>query len=169
MINTHFLFEETLEYKKNIIKKLGLKNCSEIFPEPSEIDVQDKNNELWKSDVDKCCDLRKVKPLEKSLKIYDAWISGRKSYHKGKRENLKPFEKINKKIVVNPLFNSNKDFVESYFLDNQLPKHPLFQKGYLSIGCTNCTVKTKISDDPRSGRWSSKIKTECGIHISKRS
>ena len=60
------------------------------------------------------------------------------------RQKLKAFELINNKIVVNPLFNSTKEFIEDYFLSNNLPRHPLFEQGYLSIGCSHCTVKTKI-------------------------
>ena len=66
--------------------------------------------------VDKCCNLRKVIPLENSLNDFESWISGRKSYHLGDRQNLKAFELINNKIVVNPLFNSTKKFIEDYFL-----------------------------------------------------
>ena len=126
------------------------------------------DNNLWKKDVDKCCNLRKVLPLEKSLTNFESWISGRKSYHLGDRQNLKAFEFINKKIVVNPLFKSSKNFVEDYFSSNNLPKHPLFEKGYLSIGCSHCTIKTKNIKDPRDGRWSDKTKTECGIHLDKK-
>ena len=55
-------------------------------------------------------------------------------------------------------------FVDEYFKENNISRHPLFEKGYLSIGCVHCTVRTLNSDDPRSGRWSNKTKTECGIH-----
>ena len=69
------------------------------------------NNNLWKKDFEKCCDLRKVKPLDKVLKNYDAWISGRKSYQGGERKDLRPFESNNGKIVVNPLANFGQKFV----------------------------------------------------------
>ena len=55
-------------------------------------------------------------------------------------------------------------FVNSYFKINNIDRHPLFEAGYLSLGCTHCTVKTSVVDNPRSGRWADKIKTECGIH-----
>ena len=74
------------------------------------------------------------------------------------------FEYINKKIVVNPLAKVKRDFVNSYFKIHNIERHPLFESGYQSLGCTHCTVKTLKIDSPRSGRWANKIKTECGIH-----
>ena len=168
MLNTHFLFKETIKYKNELLKLLGLKNYREVFPDEKMLNKYDVDNSLWKKDVEKCCNLRKVIPLENSLNNFESWISGRKSYHLGDRQNLKAFELINNKIVVNPLFNSTKEFIDNYFLSNNLPRHPLFEKGYLSIGCSHCTVKAKNIMDPRQGRWSDSSKTECGIHLNKR-
>ena len=168
ILNTHFLFKETIEYKNELLKLLGLRNYREVFPDDKLLKKLDSNNDLWKTEADKCCNLRKVLPLEKSLTNFEAWISGRKSYHLGERQNLKAFEIINNKIVVNPLFKSSRDFVENYFSLNELPKHPLVAEGYLSIGCKHCTIKTKNIRDLREGRWSDKTKTECGIHLEKK-
>ena len=168
MLNTHFLFEETIRYKNELLKLLGLKNYREVFPDENMLNKYDIDDSLWKRDVDKCCNLRKVIPLEKTLNDFESWISGRKSYHLGNRQKLKAFEFINNKIVINPLFNSTKEFIEDYFHSNNLPRHPLFEKGYLSIGCSHCTQKTKNIEDPRQGRWSDKTKTECGIHLHRR-
>tara|TARA_B100000575_G_C23110748_1_gene641620 strand:- start:263 stop:961 length:699 start_codon:yes stop_codon:yes gene_type:complete len=166
LINTNFLFKETIEYKNYLIEKLKLRNCKEIFPNSYDLDKNDKNGNLWKSSPDSCCNIRKVIPLKKELRNYQAWISGRKSYQKGERKFLKIFEFLNQKVVVNPLASVKKLFVDSYFDFHKINKHPLFTKGYLSIGCINCTVKSSNFDDPRSGRWTNNMKTECGIHYS---
>ena len=164
LINTNFLFDETLKYKNYLLKKLKLKNFIEIFPDQTDLYSEDSNNILWRTDQDRCCNIRKVLPLQKELKKFKAWISGSKSYHNGERRNLKPTEILNRKIVVNPLANIKKDFVDSYFEKENIDRHPLYEKGYLSIGCIHCTQKAINPNDPRSGRWSDKIKTECGIH-----
>lgn len=164
LINTNFLFDETLKYKNYLLKKLNLNNFIEIFPDQTDLYSQDNNDTLWRTNQDRCCNIRKVLPLQKELKKYKAWISGRKSYQNGQRRGLKPTEILNKKIVINPLANVKKDFVDSYFEKENIDRHPLFEKGYLSIGCIHCTQKTINPNDPRSGRWSDKIKTECGIH-----
>ena len=56
------------------------------------------------------------------------------------------------------------EFIKNYFEENKIERHPLFEKGFLSVGCTHCTKKTVNLVEPRSGRWPEKTKTECGIH-----
>ena len=58
------------------------------------------------------------------------------------------------KVIISPLINWSQKQINEYFLANDLPRHPLIQDGYLSIGCENCTVKTSNNSNPRSGRWS---------------
>ncbi len=164
LINTHFLFKKTHEYKYQLLKKLNLVNFKEIFPDKDLLKKNDPSNDLWKIDSDKCCDIRKVQPLNEELKNFDAWISGRKAYHNSERKTLKAFELQNKKIVINPLVNISQEKVDEYFKDNDLPRHPMFDEGFLSIGCTHCTAKPTDADDMRSGRWVNQTKTECGIH-----
>ena len=164
LLNTNYLFKETIEYKDYLIRKFDFSNFKEISPSADDLKANDSEGTLWKKNPDLCCNIRKVLPLQKELENYDAWVSGRKSYHEGERKNLKFFEYINKKVVVNPLAKVNQNFVNSYFKLNNINRHPLFESGYLSIGCIHCTVKTSVTDSPRSGRWADKIKTECGIH-----
>ena len=164
LLNTNYLFKETIEYKDYLICKFKFSNFKEISPSIEDLKINDSKGTLWKVDPDLCCNIRKVLPLQKELQKYDDWISGKKSYHQGDRENLEFFEYTNKKIVVNPLAKVNLNFVNSYFKIHNIKRHPLFDSGYLSLGCTHCTVKTSVIDSPRSGRWANKIKTECGIH-----
>ena len=164
LLNTNYLFKETIEYKDYLIGKFKFSDFKEISPSVEDLKINDSKGTLWKEDPDLCCNIRKVLPLQKELQKYDAWISGRKSYHEEERKNLKFFEYINKKIVVNPLAKVKRDFVNSYFKIHNIERHPLFESGYQSLGCTHCTVKTSMIDSPRSGRWANKIKTECGIH-----
>ena len=168
LLNTHFLFPETIVYKNKLLKKLSLTNCLDIFPDKLLIKQEDPKNSLWMNNVDRCCEIRKVKPLDRILTNYSSWISGRKSYHQGERIDLKPFELLNKKVVVNPLINIKKQQADNYFEANNLPKHPLLKKGYFSIGCIHCTFKTTDKSNMRSGRWRNKIKTECGIHLNRK-
>ena len=164
LLNTNYLFKETIEYKDYLIDKFKFSDFKEISPSVEDLKINDSKGTLWKEDPDLCCNIRKVLPLQKELKKYHAWVSGRKSYHAGERKNLKFFEYINQKIVVNPLAKVNQNFINSYFTKNNLERHPLYDFGYLSVGCTHCTIKSSNVDNPRSGRWTDKIKTECGIH-----
>jgi 3'-phosphoadenosine 5'-phosphosulfate sulfotransferase (PAPS reductase)/FAD synthetase len=67
-------------------------------------------------------------------------------------------------LKVNPLLNWTKKDVQKYIDDNNLPKHPLFEKGYRSVGCSPCTIAIGANDDERAGRWAGKGKVECGLH-----
>ena len=163
-INTLKLFQETIDYKNYLKESLGLKNIIEIQPETNELKYKDKNNDLWKTDTDKCCELRKVKPLNQALKNYDAWFSGRKSYHSDVRQENTMVELHDGKYIVSPLLNWKRVEIENYFEAHDLVRHPLVFQSYLSIGCTHCTSKTIDANDVRSGRWANSEKTECGIH-----
>ena len=165
MLNTNFLFNETISYKDYILDKLNLKNFTELFPENSDLLSYDKKNILWKSNPDACCNIRKVLPLQKELKKYTTWISGKKGYQSDSRKKIMIFELINEKIVINPMANIKKEYISKYFKLHGLKKHPLYESGYHSVGCVHCTSKTIDPNEPRSGRWSGNIKTECGIHI----
>ena len=164
LLNTNYLFKETVDYKNYLISKFKFSNFKEISPSTKDLKINDSKGTLWKENPDLCCNIRKVLPLQKELKNYDAWVSGRKSYHEGERKKLKFFEHINQKIVVNPLAKVNQNFINVYFKKNNIDRHPLYEFGYKSVGCTHCTVKTSSVGSPRSGRWVNKIKTECGIH-----
>ena len=163
-LNTGKLFDETLNYRNDLIKLFNLTNIIEIYPEKFDLTKHDANEVLWKADHNKCCEIRKVNPLKKALKPYTTWISGRKGYHSNERREKKVLEIVNSKFVLSPLINWSQNKITEYFESFNIPKHPLYKKGYLSIGCRNCTVTSSDSNNVRSGRWSNTKKTECGIH-----
>lgn len=162
-INTSKLFKETLIYKDKLKKEFNLKNLIEVFPSDLVIQKYDKDSELWKKNPDLCCNIRKVLPLKDALKNFDAWFSGRKSFHSQTRKKKNIVELENNKYVISPLLNWSQNEINGYFIKNNLQKHPLFCKGYLSIGCEPCTSKSE-NNEIRSGRWKGNCKTECGIH-----
>ena len=168
-LNTQKLFKETIDYKDRIIRHLSLKNVKEVFPNQKDLELNDPEGFLWKKNPDFCCKLRKVDPLVLNLTQYDAWISGRKSYQSNERATKNFINSQERKLIISPLINWSQKQINQYFLANDLPRHPLIEEGYLSIGCENCTVKTSNNSNSRSGRWSGTEKTECGIHFSKNS
>ena len=161
-------FPETLSYRDELVRLLGLTNQVNVFPEPDAIRKRDGNGLRWSYDPDGCCELRKTKPLAKAMYHYDASLTGRKAFQSSNRASLPRFE-IDKsdfcgRLKINPLIDWDKQDIEDYFSANQLPKHPLSLNGYPSIGCSPCTSKVEPGEDPRSGRWKGWDKTECGIH-----
>lgn len=164
-INTGKLFGETLRYRDQLAKRLGLTDVREIGPTGEELLAGDPDGLLFNRDYDACCQLRKTVPLDRALGGFDAWITGRKRFQSSTRAALQLFEADGNRIKVNPLANWDKDRLEKEFTRRDLPRHPLEADGFLSIGCFTCTERVAPGADPRSGRWAGSAKTECGIHM----
>lgn len=166
-VDTELLFTETLVYQTELAERLHLDNLHIIRASEATIAAEDPNATLHLSDTDACCALRKTRPLQKALRGYDGWITGRKRFQSGTRATLDFFEieEGTQRIKVNPLAHWASQDVRAYMDENRLPRHPMVAKGYPSIGCAPCTSPVKEGEDPRSGRWRGQDKTECGIHF----
>ena len=165
-IDTQMLFPETLEYQRELAEKLNLTDLRTIRADRRDTDFEDPDGTLHQFNTDACCALRKVVPLERALKGFDGWITGRKRYQAGTRAALEFFEnEENKRLKVNPLAHWGREDIEEYMVNNRLPRHPLVARGYPSIGCAPCTSPVKEGEDPRAGRWRGSQKQECGIHF----
>lgn len=162
-IDTDKHFAQTLDYKDELAKRLGLRNLQVVKPDPTEERIEDPKGDLWKSNPDACCTLRKVRPNERALAGFDAWISGRKRHHGSVRAHLPVVEHDGIHFKVNPLVSWKPQEINAYFKANDLPAHPLVAEGYPSIGCWPCTSPAD-GENARAGRWAGSGKTECGIH-----
>ena len=162
-LDTGMLFGQTLDYRRALAAQLGLTDVRDLRPAHQDLAVHDPGQNLWKTDTDACCHIRKVVPLDAALKDFDAWITGRKRFHGGDRLRLKVVEQTEGKLKFNPLANWTKTELDAYVARHGLPPHPLVEFGYPSVGCWPCT-KPAEADDVRSGRWAGSEKTECGIH-----
>jgi phosphoadenosine phosphosulfate reductase len=122
---------------------------------------------LYGRNPDLCCYLRKVEPLQKTLKNYDAWISGVRRAETDKRKDTRVVEWDPRRemVKVNPIAAWTDEQVEKFIADNGVLVNPLVEDGYPSIGCATCTLRVAPGGDPRSGRWAGTGKTECGIHV----
>lgn len=161
-------FPETLTYRDTLVERIGLKNLRDIKPDPAALAAKDETGLRWSYDPDGCCEIRKVQPLAKALADFDATITGRKAFQSATRANLPRFEIDNSdaqgRLKINPLIDWSGEDIQAYFEEHDLPRHPLVEQGYPSIGCAPCTSKVAPGEDPRSGRWQGWDKTECGIH-----
>ena len=165
-LDTGMLFGQTLDYRKNLAARLGLTDVRDLRPAFNDLAVADPDAKLWQTDTDACCNVRKVLPLARALKGFDAWISGRKRFQSATRAALPVFEAEDGRVKVNPLVNWTAADILEYAKLHDLPPHPLVAEGYPSIGCLPCTDKVAPGEDPRAGRWRGQAKTECGIHLS---
>jgi phosphoadenosine phosphosulfate reductase len=117
---------------------------------------------LWERDPDLCCEIRKVVPLRDQLEGANAWVAGlRRDQSRARASTQKiAWDRRHGLWKVSPLADWTETQVWSYIAANDVPYHPLHDRGYQSIGCTHCT-------DPsagRHGRWAGSDKIECGLH-----
>jgi len=168
-LDTGWLFEETLAYRDTLIAALGLRDVRSIKPLEGTLSREDGNRELWFSDPDACCRIRKVEPLARALKPFSAWINGRKRFQGGLRAEIPVVEQDGVRLKFNPFANVSREDIEAIFKAANLPPHPLAASGYLSVGCMPCTSRSSPDEDARAGRWRGRPKTECGIHTTKTS
>ncbi|WP_116044725.1 phosphoadenylyl-sulfate reductase [Amycolatopsis palatopharyngis] len=121
---------------------------------------------LHDRDPAQCCHLRKVIPLRRTLANYSCWITGVRRVDAPTRANTPviTWDDRNGLVKVNPIAPWSDDEFRDYIDRHGILENPLVHAGYPSIGCAPCTAKVAPGDDPRSGRWAGKSKTECGLH-----
>ena len=171
--NVDVLFLET---GYHFVETIGTRDAVEVtYPDitivnaEAEQSVADQEAEfglLNKTAPDRCCFLRKVVPLQKTLARYDAWVTGVRRVDAPTRAGtpIVQWDERNGLVKVNPIAPWTDDEFDAYIAEHGILQNPLVQEGYLSIGCAPCTAKPLPGADPRSGRWAGLAKTECGLH-----
>lgn len=162
-INTGYHFPETIQYKDDLVKLLGL-NIQELKSAVPKILQRDSSGRLlFTFDPDYCCYLNKVQPVDFLLQSKDVWINGVRADQNSNRKNFKIEEKAAHGVTrFHPMLDWTSKMIYDYIKKYDLPKHPLDKQGYHSIGCEPCTRKA-VGDD-REGRWYGMNKTECGLN-----
>ncbi len=158
-IDTGYHFPETLETVETVRRRYGLNlRIMTVAPHAEE---------LWKVDPGNCCSAVKVGQLDRALAGKAAWMSGLRRDEAESRANATIVGRDLRGLVkVNPLANWTEADVEDYIERHDVPVNPLTLQGYPSIGCMPCTQPVAPGEDPRSGRWAGRDKTECGLHLS---
>jgi len=172
-LDTGRLFNETLETFENTIIRYG-RIIHVLFPDPHDVEryVNEKGPNAFYQSVDlrkECCNIRKIKPLERGLKGYGIWITGLRADQSENRSSTQFFEWDNRfnMLKVNPLLRWTFNKVMEFIHLNFIPYNLLHDKGFVSIGCAPCTRAIQEGDDFRSGRWWwESSKKECGLHTS---
>jgi phosphoadenosine phosphosulfate reductase len=165
-LDTGVLFSETYALWRQLEAKYGV-IIHAVHPELT-LDQQAARHgaKLWESEPDQCCAIRKVAPLQKALRGKDAWITSIRRDQTRDRSTSHVVEHDAKfgLVKVNPLVSWTAADVKAYVSEHGVPTNPLHEQGYPSIGCQPCTSPVAPGEDPRSGRWRGRVKTECGLH-----
>jgi phosphoadenosine phosphosulfate reductase len=160
-LDTGLLFPETYETWRQVEDRYGVK--VEVYQGMSLArQSAEHGDELWNSDPDACCGIRKVEPLKEALSQVDAWVSGMRRDQSPSRRQTPKFHWDDKHELwkANPLAEWSEKDVWNYIAENDVPYNELHDRGYSSVGCTHCT----LPGSGRAGRWAGTDKIECGLH-----
>lgn len=165
-IDTGYHFAETLELRDQISanSKLQVRTALPLLTIEQQTDKHGRD--LWFTNPDACCAIRKVEPLERHLTSYSAWVTGMRRVDAPTRVDIDviTWDARRDKIKVNPLATWSDEFLQDFITDNAIQVNKLRARSFTSIGCEPCTRPTAPGEDPRAGRWSGTSKTECGLH-----
>ena len=164
-INTGYHFPETVAFKDEIAGLFGMNVINVFSSTPKYMQKGANGRLLFTSDPDYCCHLNKVQPLDPILSEYDIWINGVRADQSAVRKAMGIEEKSSHGVTrFHPMLNWNSMMIGRYIAEHHIPRHPLEEKGYLSIGCEPCTRKWDASMTERESRWFGLNKTECGLN-----
>jgi len=164
-LDTGYHFPETLAYRDRLAAQFGL-TLRIVRPAASPAEIARQHGDaLYRRDPDLCCYINKVEPMRRALADLDAWISGIRRDQTPDRAAIRTVEALpDGRLKINPLAAWTREDVWRYIHAHDLPAHPLFSQGYLSVGCAPCTSPVVGDQNERAGRWAGTGKTECGLH-----
>lgn len=160
-LDTGVLFEDTYATWRRLERHFGVEiDVFQGMSLPRQADLH--GDELWRTDPDRCCEIRKTSPLREALSGVDAWVSGlRRDQSPARRSTTKlRWDTAHGLWKANPLADWSEEDVWAYIDRHSIPYHPLHDRGFASVGCTHCTSPAQ----GRDGRWPGMAKTECGLH-----
>ena len=166
-LDTNLLFSETYELCDKLEKQFGI-TIEKITPEYTLDEQAEKfGDNLWYKNPNRCCFIRKVRPLRNYLQDKSAWITGiRRNHSESRKETqLVEYDSECDVIKINPVAAWSSGQLWSYIKDYDLPYNPLHDESFPSIGCIPCTNQVENGDHERAGRWKDIDKNECGIHL----
>ena len=166
-LDTEFLFPETYNLMDRVEEKYGI-TIEKVYPLLSPEEQERVHGAaLWQRNPDQCCNLRKVEPLQRKLGELKAWVTSIRRDQTAARAGVGKIEWDEKfgLVKINPVADWNSKQVWQYIRQHDVPYNALHESNYPSIGCTHCTRAVRPGEDPRAGRWSGSLKTECGLHV----
>ena len=166
-LDTGLLFPETYALWRDLEARYGV-TIRAVRPEQTVSEqATAPGPALWERDPDRCCELRKIKPLRAALAGFDAWITAIRRDQTPERATAKIVEPDLKfgLTKINPLVAWTHDDVWAHIYAHDVPYNALHDRGFPSIGCQPCTSAVRPGEDPRAGRWRGSAKKECGLHV----
>jgi phosphoadenosine phosphosulfate reductase len=170
-LDTGRLPQETHDMIETVRRRYGI-DFEMVFPAREEVErmVSGHGPNLFYNSVESrqlCCEIRKVRPLARKLRTLGAWATGLRRAQSETRAGVSKVEEADGRIKISPLADWSAEQVDQYIREHDVPVHPLYARGYTSIGCAPCTRPVRSDEAERAGRWwwEEDAKKECGIHF----
>ena len=170
-INTGYLFPETLAFMEQMRAEHGL-NVIEFHTHNDPVvwlTVNGEPDPKRRNNRDACCAANKDAVSDRAMKTLApaAYFRGVRAGQTAQRSAMKVIEWMDRyqAWAISPILRWSSKDVFAYMKQHHLPHHPLWEKGYVSIGCMPCTRAVGEGEDERAGRWAGSDKKECGITL----
>ncbi len=169
-IDTGYLPAETYQYADQLTKRFEL-NLKVIQSDLSPARMEALYGQLWKNnnieDMEKYHQIRKVEPLENALEERNiiCWASGVRKNQTNHRNAMKVLDNVRNRLSLRPILDWNQKDIFYYMQKHNLPQHPLFEKGYSTVGDWHSSGPDGPAGSGRDTRFKG-LKQECGIHVS---
>jgi phosphoadenosine phosphosulfate reductase len=172
-LDTGRLFPEVLETVELSELRYGVR-IRLVAPEAAEVEALVSRDGVFgfRHSIDNrraCCDVRKVRPLNRELQGAQGWISGLRREQSDERADVKlaDWDETRGLFKLNPIADWTTQDLTAYIAANNVPVNPLHARGFVSIGCAPCTRAIQPGEHPRAGRWwwENEEKKECGLHL----
>ena len=165
-------FPETLETLEASELRYGLK-IRVMAPDAAEVEALVARDGIFGfrlavENRKACCEVRKVRPLNRALVGAAGWVTGLRRDQSSERAAV-PFaawDEAHQLVKINPIADWSLEQLEAYVAEHNVPVNPLHARGFPSIGCQPCTRAIQPGEDIRAGRWwweNPEFK-ECGLH-----
>lgn len=167
-IDTGYLFPETYRFAEELRERFKL-NLHIYSPKITPARQEALYGQLWEqgdAGVQRYLQMNKVEPMQRALAELQitGWIAGLRSSQTDHRKSLGRVIEQDGLVKVHPILHWDKAQIEAYFAEHRLPRHPLYAKGYRSIGDVHSTIPVGPNEDDRAGRFLGS-KKECGLHL----
>jgi phosphoadenosine phosphosulfate reductase len=170
-LDTGRLPAETHHIIEAIRERYGIR-VEVVSPDAAEVEamVTRHGPNLFRNSVSArllCCQVRKVRPLNRKLREFQAWAAGVRREQTEARADTPKIQRDGDLIKLSPVADWSAGQVEEYLAGHDVPRHPLYAAGYASIGCAPCTRALAPGEQERAGRWwwESGAEKECGLHF----
>ncbi|MEM1158042.1 MAG: phosphoadenylyl-sulfate reductase [Verrucomicrobiota bacterium] len=167
MIDTGYLFPETYQFIDELTERLQL-NLWVFRPRMSAAWQEQRYGKLWEKGVvgiEKYNQINKVEPMQRALRELkvQAWVAGLRRQQSDSRKNLDVLALQNGVVKIHPILEWTDKDVHQYLKQNDLPTHPLWEQGYVSVGDVHTTKKWEEGMSEEETRFYG-LKRECGLH-----